>query len=116
MQFWPFANQIGNSLAKYLNFCSHFWADNSKLWLTTKTFMLVVGWITNILNLISSPVYKHLLQRLWNCRRELAPFFVIAKKLMMGTARTGDKSYIRNKKLFNSTMMASLLVGMLQKK
>ena len=32
-----------------------FLATTLKLWLTTKIFMLVVGWTTNILNLISSP-------------------------------------------------------------
>ena len=39
----------------------------------------------------STYLYKHLLQQLWNWRRELAPFFVIVRNLMMGTLGKDDR-------------------------
>ena len=62
---------------------------------------------------------QHLLPRqLWNERRELAPFFVIARNLMMETPGKGDKRAIQNKinNDFNFTMMASLLPEIVSKK
>ena len=47
--------------------------------------------------LTSSTSSAHLLQQLWNKRRELAPFFVIGRNLMMGTPGKGDKYAMLNK-------------------
>ena len=51
-------------------------------------------------NACSTYLFKHLLQLSWNQRREPASIFVIARNLMMGTPRTGDKSAIQNKYFF----------------